>query len=121
MPASRSRLAYGDCETFLDEALADAEGARLEFPNYGQAHYFMMRCHTFRAIARDDNKEIHKEDRNHPLYGRSDYDVLRLSVKKGVDGEAQHWVYAIKNQLDPGDVERLTPEEEEPATEGGEG
>lgn len=81
MSSSTSPLAYTDCYTALDKAVAEEFGARIPVPNENAAIYLRMRMHQARQIDRNRNKEIYKDQPDHPMYGRSEYDPLRLTVE----------------------------------------
>lgn len=106
MPTSKSRLSYPDCESFLNAALEDERGARLPFLTEGQATQFRVRCHYFRTIVREDNAEIYT-DREHPMHGRSEYDVLALTILPTED-RTEFWVYARKMTINESEIERLS-------------
>ena len=78
MSASTSRLSYADAEAIFDAAMADDKGIRIPFSDNGQAMHLKMRLHKFRQIDREDNARTF--ERGHPLYGRSNYDVIRVRV-----------------------------------------
>ena len=39
-----------------------------------------MRMYAARQIDREDNKQVYTKD--HPMYGRSPYDVLRITIRR---------------------------------------
>src|SRR6266702_8822129 len=80
MPTSTSRLAYGDCYDLLDKAVEDAKGMRVRFSTFAGAQAFRMRMYAARSVDREDNKGIYPKD--HPMHGRSPYDVLLMSVRR---------------------------------------
>lgn len=91
MATSNSRLAYTDCFNLMDRALEDAKGARVKFPDYGAAWQYRLRLHTARRIDRTDNQRDFNE--SHSLHGRSIYDSLRVTIKRGSDVA---WLYVEK-------------------------
>lgn len=106
MSLSTSILAFDDALQFLERALADTKGVRACFgESEGNAMHFRMRCHAARNIARQDNIRLYT-DRDHPLHGRSVYDVLTLRVLQD-DDEGEWWVYATRNVM-PAVVESLS-------------
>jgi hypothetical protein len=105
MPTSTSRLSYPDCESFLNIALEDEKGARLPFPREGQANQFRVRLNYFRTLVRNDNAKVHPE-KDHPMHGRCEYDVLQFTVVP--DDAGEWWVYARINQINEAEVERLS-------------
>lgn len=117
MAMSNSIIAYGDCKEFFEKAIEDPKGARRPFVGqYAEDHAsrYRMRCHQFRKLDRQQNEEIYEI--GHQMYGRSEYDLLTLTIKYSPDAV---WVYAEKLMLDPGEIESLsevpeiTPEERE--------
>ena len=105
MPTSSSPLAYPDCESFLSVALEDEIGARLPFLTEGHARQFMVRCNTFRSMCRGDNKKI--KQRDDPMYGRSEYDPLQITVLPTED--ASEWfVYARRYKINESEIESLS-------------
>lgn len=110
MSLSDSRLSYGDCYPFLDQALADPKGARVFLDTYKQAFTFRVRLHQARKIDRKDNKEIYFDKPDAPLYGRSVYDALRMRLVRAApeDGDDAYWLYAEHMTHDPSRVESLS-------------
>lgn len=111
MPTSSSRLAYPDCEEFFNKALEDGRGVRLPFQIEGHARQFLVRCNSFRQICRQDNMRIHAKD--HPMYGRCEYDTVALSVVPTED-HSDWFVYARIYKLNESDVESLSEIEGQP-------
>ena len=113
MSASTSRLAYRDAEEVFDAAIADGRGIRIPFSDKGDALHMRLRLHKFRQLDRDDNARTF--DRGHPLYGRSNYDVIRVRV---VDIDDVWYLYLEPiNNAGQLTIERLSEiEEEEPVT-----
>jgi hypothetical protein len=104
MTTSNSRLAFHDCIEAYDRALADDFGCRIKMKNYNAAVHFRMRLHTARNLDRRDNKQLYSDREDHPLYGRSVYDVLTCKL---ANKEGHWWVYIQKMTL-PGEVEALS-------------
>lgn len=104
MPTSSSRLSYPDCEAFLNKALEDDVGARMYFLTKGTAYQFRVRCHQFRQICRNDNRQMYQRD--HAMYGRSEYDPITLSILPTED-QSEWFVYARKCLIDEGAIESL--------------
>lgn len=105
MASSKSRLAYPDCQQFLDAALEDEKGVRLPFQTYGQAMQFRVRLNTYRQIIRDDNAIVYPDPAHH-LHGRSEFDELQFTIME--DSEGEYWVYAKKQHLDIAEIEKLS-------------
>lgn len=104
MALSESLLAYSDCQEFFEKAVEDTKGARRPFPDEKQATRWRMRCHQFRKLHRKQNAEVYAL--GEMLHGRSEYDVLTLTIKFSPDG--YYWVYAEKLLLQPGEIETLS-------------
>jgi hypothetical protein len=107
MALSSSRLAYKDCEEFLELALDAPNGKRIAFTTSADAEYWRMRCNQFRSIDRQDNKSIHEIGM--PLHGKSVYDEITMTLKHSPDG--LFWVYAQVRKLNPEAVEDIPNDE----------
>ncbi len=110
MTTSNSRLAYDDIFELLDRADADGQGVRIKFDkretvieNRGEATQFRVRIHTARQIDRSDNARSYP--REHPLHGRSKYDLFRASIRTE-NGEV--YLYLEKRTLNGLDIEDLS-------------
>lgn len=86
-----SRKAYTDCYTILDRASASSKGIRLSVSSHGDAINLRARIHYARKLDRDANREIYREQIDHPLYGCSIYDPLRVRLAQ--DTENGWWLY----------------------------
>src|ERR1017187_8574274 len=84
MSLSNSRLAYTDCYTLLDRALDEPRGIRIEVNDLAAANYLRMRIHHARTIDRQENKVTYP-DKDHPLHGRSPYDILIARIEGDED------------------------------------
>ena len=62
----------------MDQALLEEKGVRIKFDQPNHATRFRQRCNMLRVLDRRDNLTVY--DKNHPMYGRSAYDVLVLRV-----------------------------------------
>ena len=102
MSLSNSRHAYLDCFSLLDRALEDPRGIRAEVPSLNNALRLRLRIHQARAIDRKDNASTYDPD--HPLHGRSPYDLLVCRIEE-VAGRA--WVYLDKVQVQIGVIEPI--------------
>jgi hypothetical protein len=80
MSLSNSRLAYEDCYKLLDQALDEDRGIRIEVNDLAAANYLRMRIHHARTIDRQENKVTYP-DKDHPLHGRSPYDILIARIE----------------------------------------
>lgn len=110
MTTSTSRLAYDDIFQLLERAFEDPKGVRVEFSdrdseneNRGEAIQFRIRIHTARQIDRADNRRLHPPE--HPLHGRSCYDILRASIRTE---EGRVFIYLEKRTLDGRNIENLS-------------
>lgn len=110
MTTSTSRLAYDDIFELLDRAVADGVGVRIKFDkrsniyeNFGEAIQFRVRIHTARQIDRKDNAALYP--REHPLHGRSQYDIYRASIRTESE---EVYIYLEKRSLDRLKIEDLT-------------
>jgi hypothetical protein len=88
MATSTSRLAFTDCFSVFDRALASAEGIRISFSTEGDAKHFRTRLHSARAIHRNDNAETYPAE--HPMHGHSEYDSLVVKLRSNGEG---HYLY----------------------------
>lgn len=105
MSVSNSPLAYSDCREVMQSAIEDKRGVRVRMDSMGDAMHFRMRCHQARSLDRKENAKSYERD--HPLHGRSAYDVLVLRLVEDVDCA---WVYFEKVALDISRVESLDDE-----------
>lgn len=108
MTASTSRLAYHDCFDILDRAMADDIGTRIKFSAYGDASHFRMRIHRARVIDRDENRRLYDDD--HHMWGKSIYDILKVTVDK--ESDDIWWLYVKKFDTSNFVVEDLSSLEE---------
>ena len=103
MSLSNSRLAYDDCFKLLDAALDEPRGIRVEVADEDKAGYLRKRIHQARAIDRADNARTYT-DRDHPLHGRSPYDILVCRIEPA-NGHA--WLWLDKQKVEIGRIERI--------------
>lgn len=80
MTTTNSRLAYVDCYDVFDRALSQEKGIRIKFSNADDAWRFRFRLNTARRVDRQDNRMTYEED--HPMHGRSAYDVLTVRIRQ---------------------------------------
>ena len=106
MSLSNSRLAYGDCFELLDQALEEARGIRIELADENKANYLRMRIHHARQIDRNENKLTYP-DLDHPLHGRSPYDILVCRIERET-GRA--WLHLDKQFVEIGRIEPIPAE-----------
>jgi hypothetical protein len=101
MTISTSPLAYDDCYEVFERAIASDKGIRIPFTTSDETMNYVMRLHNARQLKRDLNTEVYPKD--HPMYGKSDYDILKCSRRK-VDGT--YFVYVEKMTM-PAKIEEL--------------
>lgn len=104
MPLPNSLQSYQDCLDFFEKVVDDQKGGRVFMGLHKDAYNFRIRCNKARTLHREENKKVHPE--NTPLYGTSEYDPFQLKLLE--DTEGNWWVYAVRTQLDPSDVELLS-------------
>ena len=85
------------------KAVASPKGIRIEFPTDRAASAYMARLHQCRCLDRKENLSVY--DPGDPMYGKSDYDTIRVSKREDTDGG--WWLYLEKNEVIPGNVEEL--------------
>lgn len=102
MSLSTSRHAYLDCLALLDKAMAEPRGIRAEVPTLAAATHLRMRIHQARAIDRNDNAKTYDPD--HPLHGRSPYDILVVRIEETPD---RVWLYLDRQQVLIGAIESI--------------
>lgn len=105
MTYSTSRLSFDDVFEFMEQAFEASERDKvLRIPfrkhdntvdNRGAAIQFRGRIHQARVIDRKDNLSLYP-DKEHPLHGRSKYDILSAEIRKE-DGEI--FLYLRKRHL----------------------
>lgn len=101
MTISNSVLAYDDCYDLFEQALTSDKGIRIEFDEVGKARQHVMRMHQARQLTRNQNTKIYSKD--HPMFGKSEYDQLRCSCRE-VD---EVWYVYIEKVQTPNKVEEL--------------
>jgi hypothetical protein len=91
---SNSRTAYSDCFDLYDRALGTDRGVRYicEFEN--QAVHFRSRMNKARELDRKINREIYHDQTDHPLFGRSEYDIFTVKVRR--DFERDKWMVLVE-------------------------
>lgn len=83
MPPSMSPLAYVDVRGLLDRALASPNGIKTTAKSPGAAVHLIFRINSCRKVDRMENRKIYKDEPDHPMFGRSPYDALSVSHKRG--------------------------------------
>ena len=102
MTISTSKSSYADCYDLFDRALESRQGIRTSVPDPGAGYHLRTRLHYARTLSRREAQEIYTED--HPAYGLSPYDPLRISAPR--EAEGKWWVY-IEPRAIQGEVEEL--------------
>lgn len=102
MSLSTSRLAYIDCFTLLDRAVAEPRGIRAEVPSLSAATHLRMRIHQARQIDRGENAKTYPAD--HPLHGRSPYDIFVCRIEEASDTV---WLYLDREHVQIGAIESI--------------
>lgn len=77
MSTPKSVDAYKDCEDHFERALASPKGIALVLATNAEATRFVQRANAFRVLLRQRAKQIYPQD--HPLYGLSPYDKLKVA------------------------------------------
>jgi len=72
-------MAYKDCYEALNAALEHPKGVKIPCETREAAERLRARMHYARKLDRDDNAAIYPET-DHPLHGRSQYDILVVRV-----------------------------------------
>lgn len=108
MTLPTSLAAYDNCIEALEKALESKRGIRMDFPDWGAANFFRMRCHQARKLTRERNAKIFT-DPDHPMHGRSLYDALILRIQRLGDDT---FLYIERNNVLPGKIEDLDNLEE---------
>jgi len=103
MPLPASLHAYTSEMEAFDRAKSAPSGIRIEFPDRIRAMAYRARLHGARVLDRKENSRV--VDKTSPLYGKSDYDCIVVSIKEDTDGK--WWLYLEKNEVIPGIVEEL--------------
>lgn len=78
MPTPTSPSSNQHAIEAMDRALESPKGIRVTFSTPGQAIQFRMSCYAARLAARKTNIKIYPF--GDPLYGRSPYDSLKLTI-----------------------------------------
>lgn len=102
MSASTSHASYEDCFQTFDEAMAQANGIRIEVPSESEGMQLFTRLHFSRQMDRDNNKRIYAL--TDPMYGVSAYDPLIVRKPRFVD--EKWWVYIEPRKIN-GRIEAL--------------
>ncbi len=110
MTVSTSSLSYDDIFELFDRADADGHGVRVVFDKYenltdnrGDAFQLRIRINYARKIDRANNAKLYPKD--HPLHGRSKYDIYSASIRD-VGNEAH--LYLEKRNLNRLKIEDLS-------------
>lgn len=102
MSLSNSRLSYLDCFDLLERATEAPRGIRVEVPSHARGTHLRMRIHQARQIDRFENSRTYPSD--HPLHGRSPYDIFTCRV---ASSDGRHWVYIDRVKAEIGAIESI--------------
>lgn len=111
MPLPTSLNAYPDCYEFCEKCVDDPIGARRPFRTEGEAADFRNRCNRYRALTRQQNRQIYPPD--DARHGTSDYDEVRFTIRMASDG----WYFLYGRKVDPATAEIELLSEVEGATD----
>lgn len=84
MPQATNLLAHRDIQTIADRALANSRGVKIACGSQSEAFSLRMRFYNFRKIDRSENRRLY--DGDHPMWGRSVYDQLKVYAAEEDDG-----------------------------------
>lgn len=104
MTLPKSPLAYTDCYDLLGRAMEDPVGVRVRQSDESAATYFRMRLNMARQLDRDANRDTYERD--HPLYGKSQYDKLIFTIE--LDGNALYLYVRRRPERVAGEIESLS-------------
>jgi hypothetical protein len=99
MPTPNSRTAYKQYYDLLDRAIDSPIGIRFSVADYGAGRQFQVMLNKARANDRELNS---LRDRDDPLRGTSDYDILVTELRHEDD---EWWVYITRRVI--GRIEEL--------------
>jgi hypothetical protein len=102
MPLNDSRIAYEDCYDIMGKALVSEDGMRVGYPTEDEAKYLQMRMNYARTLDRKFNRGRYAHD--HPMHGKSEFDVLTFRVRRQGD---RYWLYA-ERKPPKGVIEEIT-------------
>lgn len=104
MTAPATRLAYGDAYEYLDRALDDPAGIRIECGSKAEAYTLRSRLHYARRVDRNDNSiALPLGDE---LHAKSVYDILVCRIKEDTTGG--WWVYIERAVIGDKVIESLS-------------
>lgn len=104
MGTSQSLLAYEDCIDYMQQALDDEKGIRLEFATHEEAMQYRLRLNAARNAVRRNNAQIYP-DPAHQYHLKSHYDALVFRLKR-IDG--RFWIYLETSPYEIKSVESLS-------------
>jgi len=104
MTLPSSLQAYQDCYDFFDRIMDDPQGGRVYRGSYEDAFNWRQRAHYFRTLDRKQSTLMYGPDDKR--YGRSPFDVFRLTLKQ--DTEGGWWVYATRAKINEEDIQLLS-------------
>lgn len=111
MTASTSLLAYQDCTEYMDRALEEPKGIRIQVKDEDAAIHLRSRMHYGRKLHRQENARVYADQRDHPMYGKSPYDALVIKIKRLSEG---WYLYLERTDLATLKVESLEQVPDQP-------
>lgn len=110
MPPPVDRGAYTLEFSILDRALISDRGIQVGFSTCGEAYKFRERVNKARALDRELNRRIYRDEPDHPMYGRTEYGILITRIVH--DPERGRWLCRIeKTDIEEMDIEDIPPPE----------
>lgn len=103
MPLPNNLVAYRDVQAIMSRALQAERGVKIKCANHGAAIGLRQRMYKFRMMERKDSTQIYAQD--DPHYGKSDYDVLSVTLK-----EEGYWYVVLEKFPDHAQIEALIEE-----------
>lgn len=76
MPPSNSLAAFDDCRRLFERAEIETKGIEVRGLSASAAINLVQRLNSFRAKDRKESYKTYQHD--HPLYGRSPFDIIQV-------------------------------------------
>jgi hypothetical protein len=106
MPLPLDKAHYSDCYDILDRALASKRGVQRTFQEKSAAEEFRRRIHKARALDRELNRRVYAEQKDHPLWGSSEYSKIICRIT--YDEDRDIWLCKLeKNEIPPMEIEEI--------------
>jgi hypothetical protein len=113
------RAAYATEFEIFDQALASERGMQVPKKTEAEAYKLRERLNSARALDRELNRRIFRENPDDPRYGSSEYAALVIKIVEDV--QRGRWLCRLeKGKIEEMEIEEIPPpeEEEEDGTEG---